>query len=382
MFCKNCGNKLKDGNTFCDKCGTANDELSTVSKTPVKKNRRKFIAVIIVILIIALVAGGGFAYYKISSLMSSQHKGAAEAKNVINSTPQMTEKPISETKSPETKKAENQNRKVSDYIDGALRHIVVPPGMSIEIPNISDGSLPIQWKGVANIMEITEDQKIQSNGYNEASTSGSVSIKRHARVVLQNSGSADVIVSVSADYTEYSETDLMVYDTIELSNGESVSFTAKQDDTIYIDDSVYDYIEYKVDNMSLESSGVQGSRSVNISERNIHLITATEPVVIRYCPSTIERIMTEKSAFDTRRVASGETVRIYATDKSKNVIYTDGNRCDYVIYGTDGTVKQQQQDVKMDSISINKDCYVDFTNVSANQIEIKIPNLDFKIEER
>lgn len=385
MFCKNCGNKLNEENMFCNICGTANDTVNKSVKPSVKKTRRKFIIVITIILIAALGIGGGYAYYKIRPLINNNTDNAVNnansgIENAQNESSAESEKPSSKSEV----KDENvsQSKKITDYVDGALLHIVVPPNKSIEIPNTSDGTLPIQWKGIANVMEITEDNKIQTREYNSSSTSGSISVKRHARVILQNSGSSDVTVSVSSNYTEYRETTSQVYDTISLNTGDSVSFAAKQRDTIYLDDNVYDYIEYKSDNMSLGNSGVKDSKTMNISQESTYVITATEPLKIHYCPSTTERIARDKSAFESKTVASGKTIRVYATDKSKNIIYANGCRCDYVTYGSDGTVKQQKQDVIVNNIPINKNCYVDFTNLSANEIQIKIPSLGFKIEER
>lgn len=54
MFCKNCGNEIKDDATFCDKCG------KQVTEKPKKKVNKKFIIIGIAIAIITLLSLGGF----------------------------------------------------------------------------------------------------------------------------------------------------------------------------------------------------------------------------------------------------------------------------------------------------------------------------------
>lgn len=39
-------------------------------------------------------------------------------------------------------------------------------------------------------------------------------------------------------------------------------------------------------------------------------------------------------------------------------------------------------DVTFSSIEIDKNCYIDFTNKAASQVQIKVPNLGFKVEEK
>lgn len=376
MNCNNCGSKIDDNSAFCENCGTPNN-ISEKRKPDKKKSYKGIvIATIAIICVVAGSAGAGIYLFSDKAEPVSDKIITAD-KSVENQTDnanEAKEKTKSETKQKSTK--------VSDYVDGAFRHITVPAGKSIEIPNTSDGSLPVSWKGIANVLEITEDGQVNSREYNETSTSGNISIKRHAKVVVQNSGSSDVIVSVSADYTEYSETENPVYETVELNAGKSVSFTAKQPDTIYVDDTVYDYIEFKSDNNELVGSGVKGSKSISVSDNRTFLITASEPIVIHYCPITISKNIQSESAFEVININSGKTVRIHSTDKSKNVIYGNEIRCDYVIYGVNDTVKQQRQDITFSNVTIDKNCYIDFTNKAANQVQIKVPNLGFKIEEK
>lgn len=375
MNCKNCGNKIEDSSAFCENCGAPNKPSNI--QNPGKKKAYKNV-LIAAIAIICVVAGSAGACIYLFNDNAKPVSNEIDTDKTVEVSASKSDEYKAETKTESTQKS----TKVSDYVDGAFRHITVPPGKAIEVPNTSDGSLPISWKGIVNVMEIAEDGKVNSREYNETSTSGSISISRHAKIVIQNSGSSDVTVSVSADYIEYLESKTMVYDTIELNSGQSVSFTAKQADTIYIDDTVYDYIEFKSDNNELVDSGVKGSKSVSVSNNRNYLITASEPIVIHYCPLTIDRTIQNESAFDEIIVQSGKTVRIHSTDKSKNTVYGDDSRCDYVVYGMNDTVKKQQQDVTFSSVTIDKNCYIDFTNKSANQVKIKVPNLGFKVEEK
>lgn len=379
MNCKNCRNKIEDNSAFCENCGAPNKPSNI--ENPGKKKAYKGVLIAAIAIICVVAGSAGACIY----LFNDNAKPVSnEIINTDKTVETSTDKADISDEYKEKSKTESVQRstKVSDYVDGAFRHITVPPEKAIEIPNTSDGSLPVSWKGTANVMEIAEDGKVNSREYNETSTSGNISISRHAKVVIQNSGSSDVTVSVSADYTEYLESKNMVYDAVELNSGQSVSFTAKQPDTIYVDDTVYDYIEFKSDNNELVESGVKGSKSVSVSNNRNYLITASEPIVIHYCPLTIDRTIQNESAFDEIIVKSGKTVRIHSTDKSKNTVYGNNIRCDYVVYGMNDTVKKQQQDVTFSSVTIDKNCYIDFTNKAANQVKIKVPNLGFKVEEK
>lgn len=376
MNCKNCGNKINENSAFCENCGTPNSISGTRNSGKKKSYKGIVIATIAIICVVAGSAGAGIYLFsdKAEPVNDKIITANKPVENQTNNANETKEKVTSETKQKSTK--------ISDCIDGAFRHITVPAGKSIEIPNTSDGSLPVSWKGNANVMEIAEDGQVNSRAYDKDATRGDISLKRHAKVVIQNPGSSDITVSVSADYTEYSETKNTVYDAVELNPGQSASFTAKQSDTIYVDDTVYDYIEFKSDNNELMGSGVKGSKSVSVSDDRTFLITASEPIVIHYCPMTINKNIQSEGAFEVITVNSGRTVRIHSTDKSKNVIYGNEIRCDYVIYGVNDTVKQQQQDITFRNVTIDKNCYIDFTNKATNQVQIKVPNLGFKIEEK
>ena len=83
-----------------------------------------------------------------------------------------------------------------------------------------------------------------------------------------------------------------------------------------------------------------------------------------------------RNAFDEIDVGNGETVRVSATDTSKTVIYTDKSHSyDYVIYGTDGKVKSHKQGITSESVIVNKNCYIDFTNTSSSTVTIKVPSV-------
>jgi transcription initiation factor TFIIIB Brf1 subunit/transcription initiation factor TFIIB len=69
MFCKKCGENVKDGELFCNSCGTPVDSNQTeksAEKSTTDKNKRigmiiaGAVAAVVVILIISLFAGGGW----------------------------------------------------------------------------------------------------------------------------------------------------------------------------------------------------------------------------------------------------------------------------------------------------------------------------------
>ena len=277
-----------------------------------------------------------------------------------------------------SRKNNSSNGKVSDYVDGAFLYISVPAGKSIEIPNTSSGTLKIQMDGVYNAMERKSNGQINSQQYNSKDKKGSISISKESDAIVQNSGYSDLVVSIPAEYGSYYETSEKVYEIESVGYGESVKIEAdnSQSDNIYFTSGEYDYIIYNEPKSNLLYTGLKGGTSRTIYLNETMIITAKTNMDVIYCPATMSCTSSGRNAFDEIDVGNGETVRVSATDTSKTVIYTDKSHSyDYVIYGTDGKVKSQKQGIISESVIVNKNCYIDFTNTSSSTVTIKVPSV-------
>lgn len=271
---------------------------------------------------------------------------------------------------------------VSDYIDGAFMYITVPYGKNIKIPNTSNGNLKIQMDGIYNCMECRENGTFSVGSYNEKDKKGSISIAKNSDAIIQNSGYDDLIVSIPAEYAEYQETSDKVYTTLDLTEGENASIEPinNQSINVYFSNKKFEYIKYT--SKELKSSWTQSTISNPLLYASeIMLITAKDNTEIIYCPATTNCHTTSQTSFEEYTVNSGDTIRIYSDDESSTSIHTDGSHTyDYVIYGTDGKVKGQKQNYKSDKLTINKKCYMDFTNTSSSSITIKVPSIYCRVE--
>lgn len=279
-----------------------------------------------------------------------------------------------------SRKNNSSNGKVSDYVDGAFLYISVPAGKSIEIPNTSSGTLKIQMDGVYNAMERKSNGQINSQQYNSKDKKGSISISKESDAIVQNSGYSDLVVSIPAEYGTYYETSEKVYEIKTIGYGESIKIIPNNDqqDYFYFSSNDFEYIDYTESKETLNYTSLKGpgSKSYALSKDRTLVITANTSLEIYYCPETMSCVSSDIDAFDEIDLRSGETVRVSATSTSKTVIFTDKSHSyDYVIYGTDGKVKSQKQGVTSESVTINKNCYMDFTNTSSSTVTIKVPSV-------
>lgn len=308
--------------------------------------------------------------------------------SIQKSTPTPTSAPTAAPRPTETPQtvsvpSGNVSSKISDYVEGAFRHIVVPPGCSINIPNTSNGSLKIQMDGVYNFLERQKSGKIISHAYNKKDKKTSCSISKGSEAVIQNSGTVDMVVSIPADYMQYSETSEKVYETLYLNDGDSVELRGIQSDQPYYSNSNYEAVKYAVKNNEIEACSLNGMNSRVVNEKCTIRLTAKQSLEVYYCPATMTVTRINDTAFREIYVGSGETVRVYATDDSSTYIYTDGkHQYDYVTYKTGGKVSAQRQKSKEKRLNIYKKNYTDFTNVSDETVTIKVPNINLKVENR
>lgn len=83
MFCKKCGNELKDGDLFCEKCGT---RVAIMENTegPVQKN--KIIVIAIIVVIVFLI--GAIAVLKMANkeYTANSSESSIETEKIINTT--------------------------------------------------------------------------------------------------------------------------------------------------------------------------------------------------------------------------------------------------------------------------------------------------------
>lgn len=268
---------------------------------------------------------------------------------------------------------------LGDYIDGAFMYINVPAGKSIEIPNRGSGSLKITINGTSNIMKIKQNGKIETLSYNDKNKKRNTTLYKMEKAIIQNSGSEDMVVSIPAEYANYSETSQKVYETMYINAGESVELSGIQDNSIEISkDGKWEFIRYYPKKQDLYMAKVSYDSSAKyVSEKTINIITAKNDLEVYYCPLTTKCSKTSQSAFKEIAVGSGQTIRVRAADTSNTVIYptNDTYKYDYVSYKKDGKISSQKQDRKNEKISIPKGGFADFTNKSDTTVTIKIPSV-------
>lgn len=275
---------------------------------------------------------------------------------------------------------------VYDYVDGAFLYVAVPYDKNIKIPNTSNGNLKIQMDGVYNCMECKDNGKFNVKSYNDRDEKGSISIAENSYAIIQNSGYDDLIVSIPAEYAEYHETNDKVYDVLDLTDGENanIEHINKQNINVYFSNQKFEYIKYtseELKNSSTRSSTPSKMGCYQLYSKENMLITAKDNIEIFYCPATTSCQTTSQTAFKEYNVNSGGTIRIYSDDESSTRVHTDGSHTyDYVIYKTDGKVKEQKQNCKKDDVSISKKCYMDFTNTSSSSVTIKVPSMYCRVE--
>ena len=91
MFCKKCGNFIKEGEKFCRKCGNPVTIMSAQQKKmepkspPPNKNKKKkasiiILCIIIIILIVAIIIGGWLLFREIAGLSKNKGDGFLKSK--------------------------------------------------------------------------------------------------------------------------------------------------------------------------------------------------------------------------------------------------------------------------------------------------------------
>lgn len=272
---------------------------------------------------------------------------------------------------------------ISDYVNGAFMYITVPAGKSIEIPNTSEGGLSLKAEGISNIMECKADGSYDILPYNNKDTKRTKSILKKSSAIIQNSGDSDLIVSIPKEYAVYQETDEKVYEILTVNEGENVQIEPTRENRgckIYLSGRKSERVLYNPKNI-VHATMQASDTYLTLNKSEVELIRANENMEFYYCPFTASCVKTSTSPFNELTVESRDTVRISATKDSRSFVYTDGESdYDYVIYTNDGRVSSQKQGVSNDYIAIGKDRYIDFTNVSENEVTIRIPCVYTSVE--
>lgn len=115
MFCKNCGNELKEGVNFCDKCGVA---VTTADKNEKKKENKKLKIISLIILILIVVCAVIFICFYMNNTNSKTTSG----EKIDKANDQKSQETVSSTVSFNNMKVDDENfseiqREILKYFD-------------------------------------------------------------------------------------------------------------------------------------------------------------------------------------------------------------------------------------------------------------------------
>ena len=202
MFCKKCGNLLKEGEKFCRKCGNpvtivpAQKRKTESESLPPKKNKKKkasiiILCIIITILIVAIIIGGWLLFREIAGF--SKNKGNDFLKSVYqesqsNTSETGTDKKIKSSEMNtegntdwDKKKNQAETEKISTATESIIDRLVTETTKEMDTEGTTTS--PAEEQSVQNICF---DQNKIAAGY-----AHSVAIINEGRVVSVGINNAD-----------------------------------------------------------------------------------------------------------------------------------------------------------------------------------------------